>query len=566
MAVRCPRLLTSSFEVFHPPQRFSSLNHSLAEMVRGGKKKSSMKAKNKSENWLLNRFNKQVAIGTIALLLLLPVATRGDGVVTTCTEANLRAAMSGGGLVTFACDGTITLAGTITITNDTTIDAVGHQISISGNNAVRIFSVETNVYFTVNNLTLANGRSESGAAILNAGTVRATDCVFSGNVASSLTNKVSSGGAVYNSGVLILSRCTLRENQAVGLRESSFPGHSHDSQGGAICNLGTLNIENSLFAWNQAICQDGGVGGSGGLTPGGAGGSGGSGYGGAIFNGGVATLVNSTLIANTCTGGQGGRGGDGGMYFTHGQYYYCCPGGPGGNGGSGLGSGIYSVDHLLNLTNCTIANNSAGAGVGGSGGIGLYGVAADGINGAASGALQSSVNSLLVNTVFATNSPPNGTGDRTDLGHNLSSDGSCAFTNVGSLNSTDPKLGPLADNGGSTLTMALLPGSPAIDAGESESAPFSDQRGFPRPVGRAADIGAYEFCYLPVLRATLAPVDIINVTLFTTNSLTCRLFTSPDLADWQCVATNEIGTNGTVMFQDNCGTGETQRFYRVAVP
>src|SRR5262249_35549236 len=57
----------------------------------------------------------------------------------------------------------------------------------------------------------------------------------------------------------------------------------------------------------------------------------------------------------------------------------------------------------------------------------------------------------------------------------------------------DPKLGPLQDNGGPTLTMALLPGSPAIDAGAPTDSEW-DQRGpgYPRLVNRATDIGAYE--------------------------------------------------------------------------
>lgn len=115
------------------------------------------------------------------LALLTAVAAFGAGTVTNPTEANLRAALAGGGIVTFACDGVITLTLTITITNDTFLDANGHQVTISGNNAVRIIGVETNVNFTVNNLTLTNGRSDSGAAILNAGAVRATNCVFSVN-------------------------------------------------------------------------------------------------------------------------------------------------------------------------------------------------------------------------------------------------------------------------------------------------------------------------------------------------------------------------------------------------
>jgi hypothetical protein len=58
----------------------------------------------------------------------------------------------------------------------------------------------------------------------------------------------------------------------------------------------------------------------------------------------------------------------------------------------------------------------------------------------------------------------------------------------------DPRLGPLQDNGGPTRTMALLPGSPALDAGDNTDAPDFDQRGegFDRVVGGVIDIGAYE--------------------------------------------------------------------------
>ncbi|WP_279322556.1 choice-of-anchor Q domain-containing protein, partial [Rhodothermus marinus] len=62
----------------------------------------------------------------------------------------------------------------------------------------------------------------------------------------------------------------------------------------------------------------------------------------------------------------------------------------------------------------------------------------------------------------------------------------------GNLIGQDPLLGPLADNGGFSLTHALLPGSPAIDAGTSEGAPEEDQRGVSRPQGQAIDMGAYE--------------------------------------------------------------------------
>ncbi len=64
--------------------------------------------------------------------------------------------------------------------------------------------------------------------------------------------------------------------------------------------------------------------------------------------------------------------------------------------------------------------------------------------------------------------------------HNLVDDGSPACL---PLLTGDPQLGPLAANGGPTLTMALLPGSPAIDAGDDANCPATDQRGVTRPQG-----------------------------------------------------------------------------------
>lgn len=80
-------------------------------------------------------------------------------------------------------------------------------------------------------------------------------------------------------------------------------------------------------------------------------------------------------------------------------------------------------------------------------------------------------------------------------GHNLSNDDGNGFlTGPGDIISTDPLLGPLQDNGGPTQTLALLPGSPAVDAGDNTDVPDFDQRGpdFLRIVGGTIDIGAFE--------------------------------------------------------------------------
>jgi hypothetical protein len=105
---------------------------------------------------------------------------------------------------------------------------------------------------------------------------------------------------------------------------------------------------------------------------------------------------------------------------------------------------------------------------------------------------------------MALNTAPGGapdvSGGYTSLGHNLVgvTNGSIGFGAAGDLlgwntQALDPSLGPLADNGGPTWTHALLNSSPAVDAGDSAHAPTTDQRGFPRVVGTAADIGAYEY-------------------------------------------------------------------------
>ena len=76
------------------------------------------------------------------------------------------------------------------------------------------------------------------------------------------------------------------------------------------------------------------------------------------------------------------------------------------------------------------------------------------------------------------------------------------------MTNTDPKLGWLGNNGGFTPTRGLLPGSPALDAGNAAgcAGPLVngvDQRGIPRPIGGGCDIGAFEFgfaLYLPLIQ------------------------------------------------------------------
>ena len=129
----------------------------------------------------------------------------------------------------------------------------------------------------------------------------------------------------------------------------------------------------------------------------------------------------------------------------------------------GLDVGIADLG-TASLFNATIAGN-AGGGVDDAG-----------------GALK------LTNTIVAGNSSSDCTRGATTSDHSLDGDGSCG---VGALSRTNPQLGGLAANGGSTLTRALGPTSPAIDAGDKSNCPPEDQRHFLRSDGHC-DIGAYQ--------------------------------------------------------------------------
>ena len=178
--------------------------------------------------------------------------------------------------------------------------------------------------------------------------------------------------------------------------------------------------------------------------------------GGAVFNAGQLTINNSTLAGNSA-------------------YYY----------GGGIFNNAYGGG-TLTINNSTLSGNSANTG----GGIYIH---PNNQHGTA----------ILQNSVLANNSSGgNCSGSISSNGYNMSSDDSCNFSNSGDRNDTNPLLGPLQNNGGPTQTMALLPGSPAIDAGNPSGCTdgnghllTTDQRGMPRPDSEdtgGCDMGAYE--------------------------------------------------------------------------
>jgi hypothetical protein len=147
------------------------------------------------------------------------------------------------------------------------------------------------------------------------------------------------------------------------------------------------------------------------------------------------------------------------------------------------GGGIFHIDGELSVTNSTFAQNVAPAGT------------ASGILVATFGAPARATitNSVLQGEggAFACAVEGGAAATLTSGGSNVISDGSCNPI-ASDQSATDALLGPLADNGGPTLTHALLVGSPAIEAADDGGCPATDQRGVTRPQGTSCDVGAFE--------------------------------------------------------------------------
>ena len=271
-------------------------------------------------------------------------------------------------------------------------------------------------------------------------------------VAQNGNSGIVEGGGIGNfSGTLTLNYSTVSGNTA--------------SNGGGISNFsGRLTLNNSTVIGNAAP----------------------NGFGGGIFNFGTLTLNNSTVSGNT--GGTGGGIYTGGIFgagtMTLNNSTVSGNTAPNGPGGGNFGGGIYIDSGTLMLNNSTISSNSAVTGGG------IY---------------PNSGTVTLKNTLLAGNSAagdgPDCWGSIGSGGHNLiGNTTNCNFTQPSEdLLNADPLLGPLQDNGGPTFTHALLPGSPALDAGNPTGCTdqdgillTTDQRGVTRPQGTRCDIGAFE--------------------------------------------------------------------------
>jgi hypothetical protein len=357
---------------------------------------------------------------TLALLGLPALPARAASFTVTNTNdsgpGSLRQAIldangtTGADTITFTLSGTITLASTLpAIADELTIDGSGQSITISGDNKVRVITVNGGATLNLTGLTIANGLCNNcagGGLYTEDGTININHSTFSGNSVDCGPACGISGGAIANRGsVLNVSNSTFAGNSA------SFGG------GGIYSSHGSVMVSNSTFAGNSDAFQ-----------------------GGAIYNDLSSMMVSNSTFA--------------------------------GNSASDVGGAIYNARGSMTVSNSTFADNSAGY----------------------AGSIANVSSMTLSNTIIA-NSTGDCYGRISADSHTLASDSSCGGATVKS--SAELNLGPLANNGGPTQTIALLPGSAAIDAGDDAvcaAAPVNhlDQRGVARPQGAHCDSGAFE--------------------------------------------------------------------------
>jgi CSLREA domain-containing protein len=422
-------------------------------------------------------------------------------------------------------------SGVLTLTNS----AVSNNLASTSNRTVLGGGI-----FNSNILALINSRISDNTVSLNhdgwggGGGVStlgsALTLIDSAVISNTTTGLMSHGGGIYAEGMLVITNTVVS-------------GNSAEREGGGIVISGAMaNLTDSVVSNNN-----GGTGGggiyilegtltfvSGSISNNNAGGMSGSG-GGVYANVSTLTFIDST-IANNSSAGVGG-----GIYTAR---YQCCAqnsltfinSAVTGNLSSVSGGGIYFAWGTLTLVNSTISGNRSaqswpypfylfrgGGGIYlGLGTINLYNTTIvnnsvfyndGGGLAAADGTTVNIKNSILAGNSDASpvgNGPtPDCAGTIISQGYNLiQSLSGCTITGTttGNITETDPILGTLQDNGGATFTHALLPGSPAIDAGNPTGC--TDDAGLPlitdqRRLGRLVDgngdnaaicdIGAFEF-------------------------------------------------------------------------
>ncbi|MBI2411528.1 MAG: DUF5011 domain-containing protein [Candidatus Kerfeldbacteria bacterium] len=355
-------------------------------------------------------------------------------------------------------------------------------------------------------------------------------------------NNVSNGGGIYSQNILNISNCTIRDNgatdsgggiYAVGttvmitnaiVRNNTITASSDGIGGGGIyTGASTSEMENSIVR-NNSVTTTNGVAVGGGVK-------------------GPLTIRNSLIQENTVTATEEARGG--GLSEPWIVVNTTIIGNSATGGDGTYGGGIASVGGALYFV--TLTQNTVTATTGTATGASL---------GIAGGALlmKGSIIDDDANSNCYIDSPG---GVLTSLGYNIELGDTCELSEPTDLNNTDPLLeNALADNGGSTQSIAIQTGSPAEDlvpsidcTDDTTDLLTQDQRGFTRPDDTNCDAGAYERDGVnPIITMTNDTTDV--------NTIECSVdtFTDPGAT----VTDNSDDFYGTTLSLQTTGNVDEQ--------
>jgi len=392
-------------------------------------------------------------------------ATPGNGICETATGngiCTLRAAIQEANALTVCSPFTINFSVNGTITLGSALPAIGHpnliitgngaaNTVISGNNTVAGLSVTAaGRTLALSNLTITNANSTANGAALNISgnndTLTLTNCVLSNNTTT------TNGGGLYLAGT----------GTTATLTNTTVSGNTAAGGGGLYVSISTLTFNNGTISGNTCTTGSGG---------------------GVLLTNGATLNANDSPFSNNSSPVRGS--GIASVNLSNVNVARCTFTG-------NTGSGVISSSLTTTITNSTISGNT-GPGIDALGGTTTVTNSTFSANTGANVFASSSGTVLnLVNTLSAGNSScVQSSGATINATNSLIQGGlSCVNgTNTNNLTSA-PLLGTLGNYGGTTQTVPLLPGSPAINAGTSSGAPTSDQRGIAR-VGNV-DIGAFE--------------------------------------------------------------------------
>lgn len=390
-------------------------------------------------------------------------------------------------LTQLSCSNITLTTGSIQVNRALLIQGPGPAaLTIDGAGLDRVFQQTSTATLALYGMTIRNGFTDAfgGGCVYSSGSLQLNDTVVRDcRVSDTASTAPTKGG-----GVMVHDTFVAIHSAIVDNRNYSALGKSY---GGGAFVLGPAILDHSTISGNLVSKASNSVGLAGGIEVDGA-----------------LTMMYSTLANNRAQGIPGHEGGMGGLRAMGGAtIMHSTISGNSTDGGVG---GVYLFEPPAApnaISDSTISGNVAGLGIGGVRALGATTISNSTIafnieTGAASGAglYLSFGNTDLQSTIIAANSSAGGA---QNVGVNNTGSLSGANNLIGSSPAVtlppgtiggDPKLLPLHDNGGPTRTHALRTGSPAQNAGAASNSVTTDQRGagFPRVVGVAPDIGAFE--------------------------------------------------------------------------